>query len=84
MSIQIDLVSSFGPPTRRLLIQVANQPLSVEGADEESGLADGETHNFKRLLEKTNSQKDTAMHVAFRCGHRKVVLLLMKAGPEFC
>ncbi|BFG28839.1 hypothetical protein CerSpe_151130 [Prunus speciosa] len=65
-----------------LLIQVAKQPLSVEGADEESGLADGETHNFKQLLEKTNSQKDTAMHVAVRCGHREVVLLLMKADPE--
>ncbi|KAI5332763.1 hypothetical protein L3X38_022892 [Prunus dulcis] len=51
----------------KLLIQVAKQPLSIEGADEESGLADGETHNFKQLLEKTNSQRDTAMLLKYKC-----------------
>ncbi|KAB2605099.1 ankyrin repeat-containing protein [Pyrus ussuriensis x Pyrus communis] len=73
-----------------LLIQNATtaSALSLEGADEESGLvppADkGDLIGRQQLLRMTNLQKDTAMHVAVRSGHHQVVLLLMESDPQLC
>ncbi|BFG28849.1 hypothetical protein CerSpe_151230 [Prunus speciosa] len=39
---------------------------------------------YKELLRKTNSQKDTALHVAVRNGHVGVVTLLVKADAQLC
>lgn len=55
----------------------------LEGADQESGgAADAET--YKQLLRMSNSEKETALHVAVRYSHHKVVGLLISADPELC
>ncbi|KAM5576899.1 ankyrin repeat-containing protein [Rosa sericea] len=56
--------------------------LQTDAADEETGPADAEA--YKELLRMTNSEKDTALHVAVKCGHHDVVILLMDADPELC
>ncbi|XP_068339348.1 ankyrin repeat-containing protein At5g02620-like [Pyrus communis] len=74
----------------KLLIQNATTAtaLSLEGADEESGLVSpadkGDPIGRQQLLRMTNLQKDTAMHVAVRSGHHQVVLLLMESDPQLC
>ncbi|BBH01546.1 ankyrin repeat family protein [Prunus dulcis] len=66
-----------------LLIQHAKKKLHrMERGDEESGPADGEYHN--KLLRVTNSDNDTALHLAVRYNHEKVVILLMEADPQLC
>ncbi|KAK9937595.1 hypothetical protein M0R45_014373 [Rubus argutus] len=55
--------------------------LHFRGADTESG--HGQSHR-KLLLRMTNLEMDTALHVAVRCGHLGVVLMLMEADPELC
>lgn len=47
-----------------------------------NGPADGEA--YKKLLRMTNLEKDTALHVAVRCGHCRVVMLLIEADPTLC
>ncbi|XP_040369232.1 ankyrin repeat-containing protein At5g02620 [Rosa chinensis] len=54
----------------------------TNAADVETGPADAEAHN--ELLRMANSERDTALHVAVRCGHHDVVILLMDADPELC
>ncbi|ONI12106.1 hypothetical protein PRUPE_4G144600 [Prunus persica] len=39
---------------------------------------------YKKLLRMKNSEKDTALHVAVRYRHDRVVAQLMKADPELC
>ncbi|CAL2253423.1 unnamed protein product [Prunus armeniaca] len=56
--------------------------LHIEGVDEENGPADGEA--YKKLLRMTNLEKDTALHVAVRCGHCRVVMPLIEADPTLC
>ena len=51
-------------------------------ADVETGPADAEA--YKELLRMTNSEKDTALHVAVKSGHPGVVILLVDADPELC
>ncbi|KAH0986379.1 hypothetical protein GBA52_013556 [Prunus armeniaca] len=59
------------------LIEHAKKPPPTGGADLESG---GEAH--KELLERTNMEKETALHVALRYGNQRVARLLIKANPE--
>ncbi|KAI5332766.1 hypothetical protein L3X38_022895 [Prunus dulcis] len=67
----------------KLLIQHAKKKLHrMERGDEESGPADGEYHN--KLLRVTNSDNDTALHLAVRYNHEEVVILLMEADPQLC
>ncbi|XP_004289379.1 PREDICTED: ankyrin repeat-containing protein At5g02620-like [Fragaria vesca subsp. vesca] len=54
--------------------------LKIDAADVETGPADAEA--YKELLRMTNSDKDTALHVAVKSGHHDVVILLMDADPE--
>lgn len=56
--------------------------LHIEGVDEENGPVDGEA--YKNLLRMTNLEKDTALHVGVRCGHCRVVMLLIEADPTLC
>ncbi|CAL8150496.1 unnamed protein product [Prunus armeniaca] len=67
----------------KLLIQHAKKKLHhTERGDEESGPADGESHN--KLLRVTNSDKDTALHLAVRYNHEEVVILLMESDHQLC
>ncbi|XP_062001338.1 uncharacterized protein LOC133718474 [Rosa rugosa] len=50
------------------------------GMQQETRPADAEA--YKELLRMTNSEKDTALHVAVKSGHHGVVILLMDADPE--
>ncbi|CAL8150494.1 unnamed protein product [Prunus armeniaca] len=59
------------------LIEHAKKPPPTGGADLESG---GEAH--KELLERTNMEKETALHVALRYGNQRVAHLLIAANPE--
>ncbi|KAL6225002.1 hypothetical protein ACLB2K_003856 [Fragaria x ananassa] len=54
--------------------------LQTDAADVETGPADAES--YEELLRMTNSDKDTVLHVAVKCGHHDVVVLLMDADPE--
>ncbi|ONI12114.1 hypothetical protein PRUPE_4G145300 [Prunus persica] len=65
----------------KFLIEHAQRTL-IDPADQESGPADANAH--KELLRKTNSQKDTALHVAVRNEHAGVVTLLVEADPHLC
>ncbi|PRQ48314.1 putative ankyrin repeat-containing domain, protein accelerated cell death 6 [Rosa chinensis] len=56
--------------------------LQTDAADEETGPADAEA--YKESLRMTNSEKDTALHVAVKSGYHGVVILLMDADPELC
>ncbi|KAK9949236.1 hypothetical protein M0R45_004769 [Rubus argutus] len=64
------------------LIDHAKKLLNIEATDLETGPTDAEA--YKELLRRTNLEKDTALHVAVKCGHRNVVILLVDADPELC
>ncbi|KAI5332758.1 hypothetical protein L3X38_022887 [Prunus dulcis] len=66
----------------KFLIEHTKEMLHVQEADEESRSTDNEAH--KQLLQMTNLQRDTALHVASRYGHSGVVIQLMQANPELC
>lgn len=59
------------------LIKHAKKQPPTGGADLESGR---EAH--KELLERTNMEKETALHVALRYGYQRVAHLLIEANPE--
>nr|XP_011462072.1 PREDICTED: ankyrin-3-like [Fragaria vesca subsp. vesca] len=65
----------------RLLI---DQPKTLHNgrADQERGQSDGEAQ--KELLQMTNKNQDTALHVATRYRHFEVVKLLVEANPQLC
>ncbi|XP_068323311.1 ankyrin repeat-containing protein At5g02620-like [Pyrus communis] len=69
------------PEVVQFLINHA-KTLHFQGADQESGPADGEAH--KMLLRMTNFDKDTALHAAARYGHDGVANLLIEADPQLC
>ncbi|KAK9949234.1 hypothetical protein M0R45_004767 [Rubus argutus] len=64
------------------LIDHAKKLHNIEATDLETGPADAEA--YKELLRMTNLEKDTALHVAVKCGHRSVVIRLVDADPELC
>ena len=53
-----------------------------EGASQE-GLEKGVNNPVKEMLEKTNEEKDTALHEAVRGNHLKVVERLIEEGKDF-
>ncbi|VVA34512.1 Hypothetical predicted protein [Prunus dulcis] len=66
----------------KFLIEHTKKMLHVQEADEDSRSTDNEAQN--QLLQMTNLQRDTALHVASRYGHSGVVIQLMQANPELC